>query len=52
MTRVATYLEKSGENEFLSRSVNCQGILKNGQWKNIFKKSQGKMKVWLDVLNF
>jgi len=31
MFRVATYLEKSGKNDFFSRSVNCQGILKNGQ---------------------
>jgi len=31
LCRVATFLEKSGGNYFFSRSVNCQGILKNGQ---------------------
>jgi len=42
--RVASGLEKSGKFDIFSRSGNCQGILKIGQWKIKILKSQGKVR--------
>ena len=40
--RVASGLEKSGKFDIFSRSGNCQGILKIGQWKNKNPQKSGK----------
>jgi len=44
LIRVASGLEKSGKFDIFSRSGNCQGILKIGQWKIKILKSQGKVR--------